>query len=67
VSASTETCLMNTTLEQIALKHLSLETLDTRNSDGLDFHEHAVWCIKDALAAAYAAGLAKGATPQHGA
>jgi hypothetical protein len=38
-----------------------LETLETRNSDGLDFHETAVWRLKDALLAAYEAGLRKGA------
>lgn len=67
VSTTTETGRMNNTLEQIAREHLSLETLDTRNADSLDFHEHAVWCIRDALAAAYAAGLARGATPKRSA
>lgn len=38
-----------------------LETLETRNSDGLDFHETAVWSLKAALLAAYEAGLQKGA------
>ena len=42
----------------IALKHFpNIETLETRNSDGLDFHDVAVWAIRDALAAAYEAGL----------
>ena len=36
-------------LTEIAKKHLSLETLETRNSDSLDFHDMAVWAIKDAL------------------
>lgn len=44
-------------LAEIAKKHLSLETLETRNSDSLDFHEVAVWAIKDALQEAYEAGL----------
>ncbi len=43
-------------LEQIAEKHLFIETLETRNSDSLDFHDTAVWCIKDALEAAFKAG-----------
>ena len=30
-------------LLQIAERHLFLETLETRNCDSLDFHEHAVW------------------------
>lgn len=59
--------MTNAALEQIAREHLGLDTLDTRNADGLDFHEHAVWCIKDALAAAFAAGLAQGATPKRSA
>ncbi len=44
-------------LTDIAKKHLSLETLETRNSDGLDFHDVAVWSLKDALQEAYEAGL----------
>ena len=43
----------------IAQKHFpNIETLETRNSDGLDFHDVAVWAIRDALEAAYAAGQA---------
>ena len=44
----------------IAKEILGLETLDTRNSDSLDFSEQAVWTLKAALEAAYAAGLASG-------
>ena len=33
-----------------------LETLQTRNSDRLDFHEVAVWSLVDALRAAYELG-----------
>jgi hypothetical protein len=40
----------------IASMHLDLDTLETRNSDRLDFHDHAVWAVKSALAAAYEAG-----------
>ncbi len=43
-------------LTEIATKILCTETLDTRNSDRLDFHELSVWGIKAALEAAYAAG-----------
>lgn len=44
-------------LVEIAKKHLNLETLETRNSDSLDFHDVAVWSLKDALQEAYEAGL----------
>ena len=43
-------------LTQIALEHLFIETLATRNSDSLDFHEVSVWGVKSALMAAYEAG-----------
>lgn len=49
---------MEKTLAEIAARHLDLETLETRNSDGLDFSDQAVWSIKAALEAAYAAGMA---------
>ena len=47
-------------LAQIALDHLFIETLETRNHDRLDFHDVGVWCVKSALMAAYEAGLAAG-------
>ena len=47
-------------LLQIAERHLFLETLETRNSDSLDFHEHAVWAIRSALEAAFEAGRRAG-------
>jgi hypothetical protein len=40
----------------IAKEILGLETLDTRNSDSLDFSEQAVWTLRAALEAAYNAG-----------
>ncbi len=43
-------------LQQIALDHLFIETLETRNSDRLDFHEVSVWGVKSALMAAFEAG-----------
>ena len=43
-------------LLEIADRHLFLETLETRNSDSLDFHEHGVWAIRSALEAAFEAG-----------
>ena len=47
---------MDKTLEKIAKEILSIETLETRNSDSLDFYEVSVWGIKEALEAAYKAG-----------
>ncbi len=43
-------------LRDIAERHLFLETLETRNADDLDFHDHAVWAIRSALEAAFEAG-----------
>jgi hypothetical protein len=42
----------------IAKEKLRFDTLETRNSDSLDFHEVAVWSVRDALLAAYKAGMA---------
>lgn len=44
----------------IAHTHLSIETLETRHRDSLDFHDVSVWCVRDALQAAYEAGIAEG-------
>ncbi|WP_085440375.1 DUF3489 domain-containing protein [Magnetofaba australis] len=54
--------------EEIASKHLDIDTLETRHSDGLDFHETSVWAIKSALEAAYQAGMsaAKQRSGKHG-
>ncbi len=51
-------------LLEIAERHLFVETLETRNSDRLDFHEHAVWAICSALEAAYEAGTAPQPNPE---
>lgn len=49
-------------LLEIATKHFhSIETLETRNSDRLDFHDVAVWAIRAALEDAYEAGRIAGA------
>jgi hypothetical protein len=45
-------------LDKIATAILGMETLETRHSDRLDFHDTAVWSIKAALEAAYLAGIA---------
>ena len=53
---------LDTIFTLIANKHLGIETLQTRNSDRLDFHDCAVWCIRDALEAAFKAGVELGAS-----
>ena len=57
---------MKSTIDQIfaliAQKHLFIETLETRNADSLDFHDVAVWAVRDALEAAFKAGVEVGAT-----
>lgn len=52
------------TLERIARETMSIETLKTRNSDSLDFHEVSVWRLKEALNAAYQAGLSAASSPR---
>ena len=47
---------MNATIAKIAREILDLETLETRKMDSLDFHDMAVWSIREALEAAYNAG-----------
>jgi hypothetical protein len=44
------------TIHEIAQRILGIDTLQTRKSDSLDFHEVAVWSIKEALEAAFEAG-----------
>ena len=43
-------------LEQIAKEHLFIETLETQNSDRLDFHDVSVRGVKATLQAAFEAG-----------
>lgn len=47
-----------TIIDRIAREVLGLETLESRRMDRLDFHEHAVWSVQEALERAYEAGLA---------
>jgi hypothetical protein len=54
--ATQVTQALETLLERIALDHLFIETLETRHSDRMDFHEVSVWGVKSALMAAYEAG-----------
>ncbi len=57
---------MKNTIDQIfaliAQKHLFIETLETRNSDSLDFHDVSVWGVRSALEAAFKAGVELGAS-----
>lgn len=46
-------------VEQIR-KALGLETLETRRRDALDFHDLAVWTIRDAIQIAFNAGYDAG-------
>ena len=59
-TATKATQQLDLLLAQIALDHLFIETLQTRNSDRLDFHDVSVWAVQSALVAAYQAGLAAG-------
>ncbi len=47
---------ISSALSEIARKCLRIETLETKKIDRLEFHDLAVWNIKDALAAAYELG-----------
>jgi ribosomal protein L18 len=47
-------------IAQIARERLYIETLETRSSDRLDFHEVGVAGVRKALAAAYRAGYEAG-------
>ena len=48
---------MKAKLYAIAKSRLCIETLDTRNSDRLDFHEVSVWSVLEALEEAYMEGM----------
>lgn len=50
----------NALLTRIAQTKLRIETLETRGSDRLDFHDVAVGNLKEALEAAYNAGIEQG-------
>jgi hypothetical protein len=43
-------------INEIAQRILGIDTLQTRKSDSLDFHDCAVWTLKEALEAAFEAG-----------
>jgi hypothetical protein len=65
-SSMSDEAARDAVLLEIAERHLFLETLETRNSDSLDFHDSAVWAIRSALEAAFEAGrrAAETTTPQ---
>jgi hypothetical protein len=55
--------LMNKILTGIAQKNFTtVETLETRKSDSLDFHDVSVWSIRQALEDAFIAGMTTGMT-----
>lgn len=51
---------MKAALEKIAREKLFIDTLETRHSDSLDFHDLSCWQIKAALEAAFLAGKEAG-------
>lgn len=57
-SAAEKTTLAAATAfaEEAAQRYLRVETLETRHSDCLDFHEVSVWALREALEQAYLAG-----------
>ncbi len=59
--ATSDDATAEQTVAEIARRILHIDTLDTRDSDALDFHELAVWAIREALLQAHAAGVAAAA------
>ena len=51
---------VDTQLASVAKRILNIPTLETRNSDSLDFHEVAVWQLLAALRLAYRMGRKEG-------
>ena len=47
---------INPLISEIAVKFLGVKTLETQNSDALDFHDLAVWTLRAALEASFNAG-----------
>jgi len=60
VPDSVPTTDLDALLLSIAKRHTCFETLETRNSDSLDFHEVSAEGLRQALVAAYEAGRAAG-------
>lgn len=53
---ATEKAQRDEAIATIARTSLDIETLETRNSNALDFHDIGVWAIRAALEQAYQAG-----------
>ena len=53
-------------LLNIAKKRFYVETLETQNSDSEDFHDVAVWNMKEALEEAYKAGYEAAKNSENG-
>ncbi len=51
---------IDTLLARIARRTLHIDTLKPQGSDRLDFHEVSVEALRDALEAAYTAGIEQG-------
>jgi hypothetical protein len=47
-------------ITKIANDVLNIDSLETQNSDDLDFHNVAVWEVKQALEKAFALGIERG-------
>jgi hypothetical protein len=56
MNASHDDTARTAAIRTIAARELGIETLETRRSDSLDFHDVAVWTLEAALVAAYEAG-----------
>ena len=55
---------LDTLLTRIAQQYLRIETLESRHRDSLDFREVSVMELRDALEAAYRAGIEQGRKAQ---
>ena len=53
----------NALLTRIAQTTLHIDTLESRGSDRLDFHDVSVQSMREALEAAYNAGIEQGRKP----
>jgi Family of unknown function (DUF6900) len=62
MAETNETRAPHSVIAKIAREVLGLETIETRGRDGLDFSEQAVWSLREALEAAYRAGVAQNST-----
>lgn len=47
-------------LDKIVQKHLGIQTLETQDSDQLDFHEVSVWALRESLIEAFSVGVELG-------